>query len=245
MDVTVTPEGAKAGDELTITATFTSDLPEGTEVTFTSTSNNLNEKVLVKDKKASVTYTLDAKDKQIVISIDGVELVSLRFNIPEVIYVLPGASDNNEGTLENPVGTIAKALELAVYGNIVLLEGTHKVDDLGTISNDLNITGEGKVKIDAQNNNRILYVGEDANVVIKNVIMVNGYTADASGALLANNNVLTLINCTLANSSAGSNNGGAIYKVGKLDYETMQKVKEALKISFNIRAKFSEIFYDW
>lgn len=36
-----------------------------------------------------------------------------------------------------------------------------------------------------------------------------------------------------------------IYKVGKLDYETMQKVKEALKISFNIRAKFSEIFYDW
>ena len=216
MDVTVTPEGAKAGDELTITATFTSNLPEGTEVTFTSTSNNLNEKVLVKDKKASVTYTLDAKDKQIVISIDGVELVSLRFNIPEVIYVLPGASDDNEGTSENPVGTIAKALELAVYGNIVLLEGTHKVNDLGIISNDLNITGEGKVKIDAQNNNRILYVGEDANVVIKNVIMVNGYTADASGALLANNNVLTLINCTLANSSAGSNNGGAIYNVGKL-----------------------------
>lgn len=35
------------------------------------------------------------------------------------------------------------------------------------------------------------------------------------------------------------------YKVGRLDDETMQKVKEALKISFNIRAKFSDIFKDW
>lgn len=36
-----------------------------------------------------------------------------------------------------------------------------------------------------------------------------------------------------------------MYKVGKLDKLTMQKVKEALKVSFNIRAKFSDIFYDW
>lgn len=36
-----------------------------------------------------------------------------------------------------------------------------------------------------------------------------------------------------------------MYKVGKLDYETMQKVKEALKVSFSIRAKFSDIFYNW
>ncbi len=35
------------------------------------------------------------------------------------------------------------------------------------------------------------------------------------------------------------------YKVGRLDDITMQKVKEALKISFNIRAEFSDIFIDW
>lgn len=34
-------------------------------------------------------------------------------------------------------------------------------------------------------------------------------------------------------------------KIGKLDIKTMQKVKEALKISFSIRAKFADIFYDW
>lgn len=34
-------------------------------------------------------------------------------------------------------------------------------------------------------------------------------------------------------------------KVGRLDDNFMLKVKEALKISFNIRAKFSDIFNDW
>lgn len=130
-------------------------------------------------------------------------------------YVQPGASDNSSGTRDNPVGTIAKALELS-EGQIVLLPGTHKTGDLGTISNDLVIAGEGNAIIDAGNNNRILHVGEDAHVVIKNVIMINGYSIDGSGALLGNANELTLINCTLANSSAGENNGGAIFNVGKL-----------------------------
>lgn len=36
-----------------------------------------------------------------------------------------------------------------------------------------------------------------------------------------------------------------LQKVGTLDEEIMQKVKKALKISFSIRAKFSDIFIDW
>lgn len=34
-------------------------------------------------------------------------------------------------------------------------------------------------------------------------------------------------------------------KIGSLDYETMQKVKEALKISFSIRGDFESIFGNW
>lgn len=34
-------------------------------------------------------------------------------------------------------------------------------------------------------------------------------------------------------------------KIGSLDEKTMLKVKEALKVSFNIRAKFTDIFKDW
>ena len=34
-------------------------------------------------------------------------------------------------------------------------------------------------------------------------------------------------------------------KIGTLDDETMEKVKQALKISFNLRGYFEEIFQDW
>ena len=137
-----------------------------------------------------------------------------------IIYVSPKGDDAKDGlTKKNAVRTIAHAIEIATEGQIVLLEGVHQTNSgLGTISEDLNITGEGKAIIDAGNNNRILYVGSDANVVIKNVEMINGYTADESGALLGNGNKLTLINCVLANSSTGPMyNGGAIYSVGQVN----------------------------
>ncbi|MBE6498945.1 MAG: hypothetical protein E7Z80_00140 [Methanobrevibacter thaueri] len=216
LDVTTTPDGAQTGDEVTITARFSQDVPNGAELQFISTSKNLNQIVSVKNKVATVNYVLDSDDNDVSIYMGGRLLETIPFAIPDVIYVMPGASDSNIGSLENPVGTIERALKLAVKGNIVLLNGTHKVSDLGIISNNLNITGQGKVIIDAQNNNAILCVGTDAKIVIKNVIMINGYGTDGSGGLLSNNNELTLINCTLANSSAGQNNGGAIYNVGKL-----------------------------
>ena len=214
---------------LTITATFdktnsssgeiadyAGSIPDGFDVTFTSTSGNLNEVVTVTNGQASVQYTLDKKDSGITVKVANAE-VTFPFEVaPEVIYVSPSGDDSNNGERETPVATLAHAVEIAENGKIVLLEGTYKTGYLGIISNDLNITGEGKVIIDAENNNRILYVGEDAKVVLKDLIMINGYGIDGSGALLGNSNYLTIINCTLANSSAGESNGGAIYNVGHL-----------------------------
>ena len=177
----------------------------------------MNEVITMNSSQASLNYTINERDLSISVKSSQAEIV-FAFN-PEagIIFVLPGADDSNPGSRDAPVGTIAHALEIASKGKIVLLEGTHRTDDLGVISNDLNITGEGRAIIDAQNSHRILYVGEDAKVVMSNVIMVNGYTIDESGALIGNSNELTLINCTLANSTAaGENNGGAIFSVGKL-----------------------------
>ena len=214
---------------LTITATFdktnstsgeiadyAATLPDGFDVTFTSTSGNLNEVVPVTNGQARVQYTLDKTDSGITVKVANAEITFPFAVAPDVIYVSPSGDDSNNGERETPVATLAHAVEIAENGKIVLLEGTYKTGDLGIIANDLNITGEGKVIIDADNNNRILYVGEDAKVVLKNLIMVNGYGIDGSGALLGNSNYLTIINCTLANSSAGERNGGAIYNVGYL-----------------------------
>ena len=211
---------------LTITATFdktnstsgeiadyAGSIPDGFDVTFTSTSGNLNEAVPVTNAQASVQYTLDKTDSGITVKVANAE-VTFPFEVaPEVIYVSPSGDDNNNGERETPVATLQHALEIAENGKIVLLEGTYKTGYLGIISSDLNITGEGKVVIDADNNNRILYVGEDAKVILKNLIMINGLasaSSEESGALLGNNGDLTLINCTLSDSKS-EKNGGAIY----------------------------------
>ncbi len=215
--LTITAEFDKTNSTSGEVADYAGKLPDGFDVTFTSTSGLLNEVVIVKDGQASVDYTRDAYlDSDITVKVLNDEIVFPFAVKPSVIYVSPEGDDNNDGDKDTPVASLQKAIELAEKGQIVILEGTYKTGDLGIISDDLTITGEGKVTIDAENNNRVLYVGEDTKVTLKNLILINGFAAEESGALLGNSNELILINCTLANSSAGENNGGAIYNVGKL-----------------------------
>ena len=190
-------------------------LPDGFTVSVSSSSGKLDETLPVISGQASTTYTTK-ESEDIIVQSGNAEVVISVVVIPHIIYVAVDGNDANNGSIDNPVATIAKAIELADEGKIVILEGRYTTGDLGIISDDLNITGYGTVTIDAQKNNRILYVGEDAAVVLKNLIMINGKSEGESGALLGNSNELTLINCTLSDSSAGINNGGAIYNVGKL-----------------------------
>ena len=89
----------------------------------------------------------------------------------KIIYVSDknGNNDNDGLSKETAVKTVAKAIELATEGQIVVLEGTYKTGNLGSISDNLTITGEGNVIFDADNNGRILYVGTDANVLLENI----------------------------------------------------------------------------
>ena len=216
LDVALTVDDEATG-AVTITAKFSKDLPDGIELTFSTDSGSLDKTVSYDNAGVTVTGNVGETDRDVLVSVNGIPQFKVSFGpVLDVIYVSSEGKDTNDGSLENPVATIERALQLAKKGQIVVLEGTYKVSNLGTISDDLNITGNGTVVIDAQNNNRVLYVGTDASVILKNLILINGYTSDGSGALLGNSNELTLINCTLANSSAGINNGGAIYNVGKL-----------------------------
>ena len=211
LDITFDKTNSTAG-----VADYDDVLPDGFTVTVTSTSGALDETLPVIAGQASTTYFTRVSEN-ITVKSGNAEVVIEVIVVPKVIYVARDGDDNNTGcSREDPVATIAKAIELADEGRIVILSGTYTTGDLGIISSDLNITGEGTVIIDAQNANRILYVGEDANVVLTNLIMINGAADVDSGALLGNSNYLTLINCTLADSSAGINNGGAIYNAGKL-----------------------------
>lgn len=145
---------------------------------------------------------------------DGDEPVT---TVNDTIYVdsVKGNDTNDGFTEDTAVKTIAKAIEISTNGKIILLNGTHKTGDLGSIYKDLTITAQGEAIVDAQNNNRVLYVGTSGNVLIEGVTFINGYTSDESGALFGNAGNLTIINCTLANSTS-SKNGGAIYNAANL-----------------------------
>ncbi|MBQ6511315.1 Ig-like domain repeat protein, partial [Methanobrevibacter sp.] len=197
-------------------ADYAGVLPDGLTVAVISSSGKLDEVLPVISGQVSTTYVKDDEDRFIKVTCSNAEVI-IKFMIkPDVIYVAMNGSDDNYGTIDDPVATIAHAVEIAEKGKIIILEGNYTTDYLGIISGDLNITGEGRVVIDAQNNNRILYVGTDGNVTLQNLIMINGCDSEESGALLGNSNILTLINCTLANSTSGEHNGGAIYNIGKL-----------------------------
>ena len=197
-------------------ADYAGVLPDGLTVAVISSSGKLDEVLPVISGQASTTYVKDDEDRFIKVTCSNAEVI-IKFMIkPDVIYVAMNGSDDNYGTIDDPVATIAHAVEIAEKGKIIILEGNYTTGYLGIISGDLNITGEGRVVIDAQNNNRILYVGTDGNVTLQNLIMINGCDSEESGALLGNSNILTLINCTLANSTSGERNGGAIYNIGKL-----------------------------
>lgn len=216
--ITITASFDKTNSSEGVIADYAGDLPEVLTVTFTSTSGNLNEVKTVKDKKAEVTYTVVEADKKITVISDIAQGTLNIHRILDTVYVSENGDNENDGDFNTPVKTLKKAVELAVKGKIVILNGTYKTDDLGIISHDLNITGEGKVIIDADNSNRILYVFNDSNVVLKNLVMINGFQSEASdesGALIGSAGNLTIINCTLANSIS-EKNGGAIYNAGNL-----------------------------
>ena len=151
--------------------------------------------------------------KNTVSSSDAEINLNLLASIPSILFVSPNGDDNNTGTHDSPLATLSHAIDITQTGNIVLLEGIHKVNGL-TPDKTLNITGEGNAIIDASNNDRIMYIYSTGDVTLSNVEMINGYSSE-SGALIGNAGKLTLINTTLSDS-VSNDNGGAIYNVGTL-----------------------------
>ena len=231
----MTKEFIRPGDNVTITVDFTNYMDSTgktqklaqniheLEVSAKAVNGELDYQTLTtKDNVCQFKFTANetyGKNPVNITSSNAVVplMIDIRAPYDGIVYVsATDGSDANEGSIDAPVKTLNRAAEIVKSGQIIIYAGNYKTSDLGIISTDLNITGIGKVTIDADNNNRILY--SMANVVLKNLILTNGYASesgDESGALLGNSGNLTIINCTLANSRS-EKNGGAIYNAGNL-----------------------------
>ena len=151
-----------------------------------------------------------------------------------IIYVNSGSSEDGEGTLDNPFKTIQEAVNSAISKNTdgstkfkILLQSD--VEDPSTGSYDMiNINpsvdkqdltleiasyGEDNFTINANksedNSGRVMYIGQKANVTLRNVNIKGGNLANGNGGAIYCSGTLNLVNSTISESNA--KNGGGIY----------------------------------
>ena len=154
-----------------------------------------------------------------------------------IIYVDSNASEDGIGSLDNPFQTIQEAVTKAINGNSdgskkfkILLKSS--VEDPSTVSyysannssfvnidptNDLTLEiasyGEDRFTINAnksgENSGRVMYIGQNANVTLRNVNIKGGNLANGNGGAIYCSGTLNLVNSTISESNA--KNGGGIY----------------------------------
>ncbi|WP_405290285.1 Ig-like domain-containing protein [Methanobrevibacter sp.] len=128
------------------------------------------------------------------------------------IHVDVKGSDDNDGSVANPVATIKKAIDISTnHSKIIIHEGTYKENNLN-ITKSLDIISQGNVVVDAENSSRIFTINtktSDDNVLLSGITFING-KAYQGGAIYIRNAVTTIDNSKFAYNTALAE-GGAIY----------------------------------
>ena len=117
-------------DKLPDYGNVTFEFPDGTKQAAPVEKGLAKIDYVVKDGENIVCATLDNQKANITIVTKDLDTV----------YVSADGDDSNEGSKLSPVKTIAKAIELAVAGKIVILQGNYIENNI-LINKDLNITG--------------------------------------------------------------------------------------------------------
>ena len=156
---------------------------------------------LVDDKKYIIALGDDDGNKY-TIKNSEFEIVLL-----DKVYVSPTGTGNGLSST-NPANWTTGYENAANNATLIFLPGTYNIIDY-TIDKSLNLTGEGKVTIDADGKGRIFTINAE-NVTIQNLRLINGKTKGAGGAIYWTGTNGQVINSTFNNNTA-SDYGGAVY----------------------------------
>ena len=150
------------------------------------------------------------------------------------IYVSKDGNDDNDGSQENPVNTIERAIQLAVSENgphkISVGEGSYVVFGIDLDDTYLTIEGAG---IDKTTFDGVGYTGGifsiyNSNLTIRNLKIIDGVNTGASGGAFTNMGNLTIENLDVSGCIVKNGNGGVIYTDG---YTTNMPYPPSLNIS--------------
>ncbi len=205
-------EGIDIGDTVTITVDFNhytdstgtvydleGSIPELAVTASASTGALDKSEAITENGIAQFTYTAAAAGEDTANIASGAANVPIAIVVnapvaPHDVYVSKDGNDENDGSEESPVATIAKAIEIASSdagtGNIFINAGTYTETGF-TIAKDMVITGVGDVIIDANNETAKMFTISEgvASFALNNVaitkanqnygaVLYNYYTAD-------------------------------------------------------------------
>ena len=153
-------------------------------------------------------------------------------NYKGVIFVSMYGDDDCNGSMDAPVRTINKSIELALdeeFGSheIFVLPGTYEAYGIELDSTYLSITGSGR---DSTILDGVGYTGGIFNIfeselTVKNLTVINGVNTVSSGGAFTNMGNLTLEGVNVSNCQVRNANGAAIYSVGNLNLINSSFVK--------------------
>ena len=213
---------ATLDDGTTSAASYLQDYP--IEVSLSASGTLSQRDLVLSNGFAQVTYTSDvARNDNVRINVLGQTLIvpiTVKERYTGIVYVNTTGSDDNEGSINAPVATVGKAIELANAGSheIIINEGTY-VGNGYAVTDDLKVTGNGKVTLDANNEGGFFATGyptDATKIELSNLILANakgGISAGSGCAINSYANEVILDNVTIINSQA---NGYLIKSKGKL-----------------------------
>lgn len=155
-----------------------------------------------------------------------------------------GADAQNDTLKDSGITTVTNWGELKSAisnGAVIELDGddVYYAEGFGITINSGTVSIDGKGHtIDAQGLNcRIFEINNDANLILKNLILKNAKNNQDGGAIYNNQGTLTVTGCTFTNNTATSDRGGAIY-----NYEGTLKIVNS---KFEKNVKYDKAIYNY
>ncbi|WP_407420898.1 Ig-like domain repeat protein [Methanobrevibacter sp.] len=194
----------------------------GGNVTFTI--NGENKIINITKSKGSITLEdVDYGKYSILLTYNGdinynpsnytLDFEVVRYDYGKILYVSNDGNDENNGSINSPLKTIAKAVDVAnnfpVVEKIHIFDGIYNDSDM-TVERSLDIEGESEnTIIDAHKGFIFEIYGLENNVTFTNITFKNGYNENG-GAIRDYGYILNITDCTFINNT-GSDQGGAVY----------------------------------
>ena len=139
------------------------------------------------------------------------------------IYVSKDGNDDNDGSEDNPVSTVERAIQLATAENgphkVSVCEGSYVVYGIDLDYTNLTIEGSGvgKTIFDGVGYTGGMFSIFNSTLTIRNLSIIDAVNTGGSGSAFTNMGNLTIENLKVDGCTVKNANGGVIYSVGNLN----------------------------